>query len=249
MDRKSIFLLVASVLLIFSWQPIMTHFFPPAPVATNMVASATNQLKTNAASTTVTTPNLAAEKVVPINTNAPEQVLSVTNENAIYTFTSHGGGLKQVELVRYPAATQCGAEKNVTTNFYATLNSEAPTAALVLLGGESVQGDGIFELVHTGNVVRAEKSLPNGLSIVKEFTLGTNYLVTAKARLENKGTQTITLPAQEWTIGMAAPMSARDDGTYVGFHFYNGDKAEDVTVRSFAGGGFMGCNTSAAKQY
>ena len=248
MDRKSIVLLVAAVLLIFSWPLLMRKFYPPAPVsATNTVATVTNVAPGQSNAPAVTTTTTAAEKITPVDKNTPEETLSITNENAVYTFTSHGGGLKQVTLLKYPAATNFRAEKSVSTNTYATLNSEASVAAMVLTGSESLQGDGIYSLSHDGKVVRAEKSLPNGLHVVKEFSFGSNYLVSVKARLENKSQQTLNLPPQEWTIGAAAPMSTRDDGTYVGFHFYNGDKAEDVTVRWFAGGSFMGCGTSTPK--
>ena len=50
---------------------------------------------------------------------------------------------------------------------------------LAVLGDASVQGDGVFTLTQTANSVRAEKVLTNGLRLVKEFQLSTNYLVRA----------------------------------------------------------------------
>ena len=55
-----------------------------------------------------------------IDTNTPEQLVTVTNENARYTFTSHGGGLKLVELVGVSTKRERRAGRSPT------LNSQAP---------------------------------------------------------------------------------------------------------------------------
>ena len=63
------------------------------------------------------------------------------------------------------------------------MNAQASFPALAVLDGPALQGDGIFDLTRTATGVRAEKSLPNGLVLVKEFSPGTNYLLTATVRL------------------------------------------------------------------
>jgi YidC/Oxa1 family membrane protein insertase len=246
MDRKSIILLVASLLLILMWQPLVSRFYPPVPVATNVLSVATNSVAST--NTLEVAPNNSVVKnsATPFDPNAPEQILTVTNEEAIYTFTSHGGGLKSVQLRQYPAVTR---EKKVTTNAYASLNAGASVAVMTLLGGESLQGDGTYELTQTGNGVRAEKSLPNGLTITKDFTFGSNYLFTVKARLENHGKQNIILPAHEWVIGTATAMSEHDKGDAVGFFYNNGSKVEEVKYGWFLGGGFLMCKSSPKSLY
>ncbi|HMP85008.1 MAG TPA: YidC/Oxa1 family insertase periplasmic-domain containing protein, partial [Verrucomicrobiota bacterium] len=62
-----------------------------------------------------------------------------------------------------------------------------------------------------------------------EFRLGTNYLVSTKVTLENTTRGALTLPAQEWVIGTATPMSADDDGMAVGLMWYDGKKEKDIT--------------------
>jgi hypothetical protein len=39
-------------------------------------------------------------------------LLEVANENAHYTFTSHGGGLKLVELMHYPETVRLAARSS-----------------------------------------------------------------------------------------------------------------------------------------
>jgi YidC/Oxa1 family membrane protein insertase len=168
----------------------------------------------------------------------PEELLVLTNDNARYTFTSHGGGLKLIELVRYPESVSTRREKLRQPQRVASLNVFTPAPTLALLDGDAVQGDGVFTLTTTEGGVRAEKALTNGLSIVKEFTLGTNYLLSAKVRLKNTSTQTLNLPAQEWVVGTATPMGPRDNGQAVGVLWYNGSKtAEAGGAGYFASGG------------
>ncbi|MDB6029591.1 MAG: Membrane protein insertase YidC [Verrucomicrobiales bacterium] len=250
MDRKTISILAVSILVIALWQPLVNRILPPKIVLrTNTVATATSPSGgTNGSATSTSVTDVpASAHAAPFNADIPEQTLSLTNEDAIYTFTSHGGGLKLVQLRHYPAATLCGAEKNVSTNFFATLNADATTAAMTLLGGETLQGDGAFQLTQIDNGVRVEKSLTNGLTIVKEFVLGTNYLISAKTRIENRSQGNILLPPQEWVVGTATPMSTRDKPDSVGFYFYNGDKAKEMQVGWFRSAGMMGCGSPTYK--
>jgi YidC/Oxa1 family membrane protein insertase len=167
-------------------------------------------------------------------TNIPEETLVVANENARYTFSTHGGGLKLVELLKYPETVPTLREKHVPTNRVAALNRFTLAPTLALLGGDAVQGDGIFELSETEGGARAEKTLSNGLRIVKEFQLGTNYLVAATVKLENQSTQTLALPPQEWVVGTATPLGPRDDGQMVGVLWYNGSGSTEVDAAWFA---------------
>ena len=185
------------------------------------------------------TPEAPAPPPKPVvSANVPEELVEVTNENAHYTFTSHGGGLKLVELLHYPETISKRREKRPQTNHVATLNTFTPRADVGVLDGEAVQGDGIFTLTKTGNRVRAEKTLTNGLRIVKEFQLSTNYLVTATVRLENRSAQPLALPAQEWVVGTATPMDPDDNGLAVGVMWYNGTKTDEVGASYFSSRGF-----------
>ncbi len=247
MDKTSIIVLIVCFVLLLVLSQVSNKLFPPKrlpPGSTNAPPSsliASNQ--------TVTGTNLpvlaeATGPRVPINTNTPEELEVITNEYARYTFTSHGGGLKLVELVQYPETVYRRRQKQTETNRVATLNTVTPAPTLAILGSEALQGDGIFKLEKIENGVRAEKTLTNGLTIVKEFRLSTNYLVMANVKLENHSGQTLTLPQQEWIAGTATPMGPRDDGSAVGVLWYNGAKTGgDIgTASYFSRRGFM-CTT------
>jgi YidC/Oxa1 family membrane protein insertase len=239
MDRKTLLILAVCLVFWLLLNQAINRFFPPIPVApggTNAPAAQTITTTNAAATPSGTAPTPAAPAHFIANTNLAEELLVATNQQAVYTFTSHGGGLKRVELIDYRATVT--RKKEPQTN-HVTLNEQAKAPVLAILDGESVQGDGIFNLSRTATGVRAEKQLSNGLSIVKEFALSTNYLVIATVRLENQSAQALNLPQQEWVVGTATPMNAQDNGMTVGMMWYNGQKTADMLGAShFSDRGF-----------
>jgi YidC/Oxa1 family membrane protein insertase len=168
-------------------------------------------------------------------TNLPEQTIILTNSHARYTFTSRGGGLESIELLDYPETVSPRWKKEMATNAVATLNTRAPVPILAILGGSNLVGDGNFTLTKTDDEVRAEKKLPDGLVLTKEFHLSSNYLVNASVSLKNDSDQPLALPAQEWVVGTATPMGP-DDTTfsyYGGAMWFNGAKDEPVSLSYF----------------
>ncbi|MBI5774308.1 MAG: membrane protein insertase YidC [Verrucomicrobia bacterium] len=260
MDRKSIIVLVASVAVLVLWFPLVNKLYPPRPLppGTNTVSSGTNALAqpTNSPPGAPSAPAApaavvsAAPQIAPVvATNAaPEELLTVESASARYTFSSHGGGLKLVELRGYPAAIACGANKNADTNKLASLNTKAPVPAMTLLGGEAVQGDGVFKLAKSGTGVRAEKELPGGLVLVKEFQPSTNFLLAVSVRLENRSAQSLSLPPQELVIGTATPLNAHDNALLMGLYWYNGVKAEHIQETWFANSSFLGCVSGSTQR-
>ena len=209
----------------------------PTAVATNAVTSTT---------TANTPPSSTPATPAAFDPNAPEQTLVLTNGKVCYRFTSRGGGLKQVDLLAYPdtISARWKSTGRTATNTVALLNTRAPVPALAVLGSDSFVGDGNFTLTKTTGGVRAEKSFPGGLRIVKEFQLGSNYLLNASVRLENTSGQALALPPQEIVVGTATPMDADDNGQSEGAMWSDGAKAVDQPLAVFMGGG---CTRSAPK--
>lgn len=243
MDRKAIIVVAASVLLLVLWFPLVNKLYPPKPLPGPVEKYAgTNPPATNLPST-----NAPAVKPPPVATNgtpvtvvatpaAPEQTVVLTNEWARYTFTSHGGGLRRVELIGYSAEIACRKEDSEKQKAagYASLNAQAPLPALTLIGAAELLDAQPFALTVTTNGLRAEKSLANGLRLVHEFALGTNHLLTATARLENTAATPIAIGAHEWVLGTATPLGLRDDGLLVGLMESDGHKSQPVDQAWFA---------------
>lgn len=233
MDRKSILIIVACFALYLVMVQVSNKIFPPKPVshgATNEVVTATNQNAVAPAPTSATPEPFAPPVQVAVSTNISERLLVLTNDDARYTFTSRGGGLKQVDLLNYPQTVSRSRLTAATNRGVVTLNEDSPVPALAILGGPTVQGDDEFSLTRMPEGVRAEKTLTNGLRIVKDFRLTNNFLVMASVKLENLSTQMLALPSQEWAVGTATPMNAQDNGMItVGTMWFDGSGKDDKT--------------------
>lgn len=242
MDRKSIIILLISVALMMVWHPLTNYLYPPKPVPqTNRVSSATN----SAAVTNIggVTSSLSAAtnlppSTAPAATNAPvvgpEETLVVENAEARYTFSSHGGGIKLIELKKYPQNVGCKGPAKLGTNALASLNTRAPVPVLSVIAGNTLGVDGGYKLTRSGNSVRAEKQLADGLSLVKEFQLSSNYVVKATVRYENRSASAQVIPEREIVIGTATPMTHHDEPLTLGLEFYDGKSTEKITEAWFA---------------
>jgi YidC/Oxa1 family membrane protein insertase len=214
--------------------------------ATNIVAQTHASLNaTNlAASTPATTTAVSSltEVTRPVfDPSAPEQTLVVSNALARYTFTSHGGGIKLVELINYPdtISARWKTKNNSGSNGLVSLNTAAPTPVMAVRGDATLTGDGNFTLTATAGGVRAEKTLTAGLRLVKDFQVSSNYLVNVTMRWENTSGQALTVPEQEYVVGTATPIDADDSGLYEGMMWFNGASPKDNTLATFNGGGFL----------
>ena len=245
MEKKSIIIVVISFILLVLWFPLTNYLWPPTPGprTTNQLSFQTNVSSTQAVAT-VTNQAAAATPTPPVpvtlvNANAPEELLEIETDEARFVFTSHGGGLKIAELKRYPMVITCN-DKGVAPTNRVRLNTGTTVPVMAVLGGEALLGDGLFQLTRDGQNVRAVKTLTNGLRITKEFSVSSNYVVTAKVRLENQSAQPLALPGQAVAIGTASILAARDDPMNLGMYWFNGEKKASVDEMWFQNKGF-GC--------
>ena len=247
MDRKAIIILVVSFALMIGWSLLVNRIYPPQPIPleTNRLASATNQATANTNGSAAPATSSGVSTSAPttgtlVESEEPEKLLMIENDYARYVFTSHGGGLKLIEQKNYPESVACRSRNGFSTNKFATLNTKAPVPVFALVGGDAVQGNGNFSLTNTGGRVRAEKTLPSGARLVKEFQPGTNYLLSVIVRLENPTAQPLELPAQELVIGTATPLDPSDNATLMKMEWYDGAKQQSVSEPWFANHSF-GC--------
>ncbi len=215
MDRNSIIILVLCFLLLMLWPQMVKKLYPPKPLppgVTNVTPRTATSGPTSAPPAAVTPPPVltAVTKPAPAFVLAGEEdTVVVANQDARYTFTSHGGGLKRVELLHYKETITRQNKRQTQTNNVAELNAHVSVPVLAILGDEALLGDGVFALQRTATGVRAEKTLTNGLRLVKEFDVSTNYLVRAQVRFENVASAALAVPAQEWVIGTCVGLAAR----------------------------------------
>lgn len=250
MDRKATLILLVSFGLLMLWYPLTNRLYPPRPIpATNQVAFGTNQLATNAplpqatlsAATPAAGPGVAptAAPVGAVEPAQEEKTLRIENEDAIYTFSSKGGGLKLVELKQFPETVDCGKTAG-KSKALASLNTRASTPIMAVLAGADSTEVSDYTLAERNGTVVAERAMGNGIWIVKRFQLSSNYLVNAVVRYENRGTEAAVMPSHEVVVGTATPIGLKDETLHLGFEWYDGDKAQKET-RSWFDNRTLGC--------
>jgi YidC/Oxa1 family membrane protein insertase len=239
MDRTGIIVISICVALLGWWfyeQNQMQHAQARYAAAHPQPVVQTSSASVNPAATAATATAAPAPSVFfPADANA--QTLVLTNGRARYTFTSAGGGLKTIELLDHPETISARWRGQITNSDagVATLNAMTTVPVLAVLGDTNFVGDGRFELSRSGNTVRAEKNLADGLRLTKTFTLTSNFLVNAAVKIENTSDKTVLLSPQEIVVGTAAPMDADDSSfaNYGGVMWCDGTNAVNNTLTYF----------------
>jgi YidC/Oxa1 family membrane protein insertase len=252
MDRKGIGILLVAFALMLGWPALINRLYPPSAtpkVGTNAVATAGSPAaKTPVSAGATSSVPATTLQSAPSPTTPPAQVLSATagqtlvleNAQVRATFTSLGGGLRRVDLKEYPAVIACGKKEAAQASGDVTLNDPAFSPAFVHAGIAGLGTDQEFQLAMKDGAVVAQKDLPGGLRVVKEYRLASNYVFEVTIRHENRGAQPVVLPAGELVIGTASTADRHETGDWLGAYWYNGTAAEHVEMNWFANR-FMGC--------
>ena len=248
MDRLGITVITICVLLMGAWlyeEHKLAQQYAEQYAREQLLHPATNAVPSAAAAPATSPAGFPGQPitatVAPFDTNLPEQTMVLTNATGRYTFTSRGGGLKLVEFPGHHQFLSLRWQKPAgNDDILDSLNTGTTVPTLAILGDPALVGDGNFTLTRTVGGVQAEKTLAGGLRMIKHFQLGSNYLIDATVRMENRTAQPMTLPAQQWVVGTATPMDADDNGMAEGALWCDGAGVQDCPPSWFAGSGF-GC--------
>jgi YidC/Oxa1 family membrane protein insertase len=148
-----------------------------AAAASNQVSSVVEQVPGPAGEPTLTEAGSPvqiepppAPVAVPPRKRAPEQTAVVSNDEVVVTFTTWGGGIKQVELLEHDQSVS-NRDAHVVLDF-------SDGAALSLSGLAALPDGGEFELVgQEGKTVRFKGAI-DGVSLVRELTLLEGYEIS-----------------------------------------------------------------------
>ena len=238
MDRTGIIVVVVCAILLGIWWRESTKY--QSYLAQQQASQAAHNPATQAPAAASATVTPQAAPGFAFSTNAPMRTITLTNNDVRYIFTSRGGGIKSVALLKFPESITPRWRREETNNAVATLNAGAAIPVMAILGDPDFVGDGDFSLTKTADGVEAEKPLPDGLVLTKDFHLSSNYLVNVNVTLKNESGKAISLAAQEWVVGTATPMDVDD----VSFSTYGGAMWFDGTTTRYAQPTFFSTNTS-----
>ncbi len=244
MDKQAWIAITLCIVGLFAWQTYVTSKYPARPVAAVVQASAspapgaTPAVATNAPLVTSGKPEVVADRkevAAPTAETAPEQIETVKSDQIVLNFTNLGGGISAA----VPQGKQHIAENGV--NIQLGHMGNIPIGALSEQPGENANLP--YKLTKEGNhTVLAERTEPNGLKIVKEYTLdwqGDPKQIPAirlKVSLTNTGAQPYKNGGYYIYAGSAAPIHRRDLPSYTAFDWMTGGAYHTDHVTSFEAG-------------
>lgn len=159
--------------------------------------TAANPANTNAFRSSAEIQAAAAAPAAPVLTlpeDGKEQLITLENDLAKYTFSSLGGGIKQIELKKYPSSVSRASKKEVVEEQdLMILNEGVAVPIFTALGTDTNLSTRLYSLSKKDDSsVQATLPLADGTLLTKTFTLSSNYLFKAKITLSN----TSSVPVQ-----------------------------------------------------
>ena len=238
MDKQAWIAITLSVVGLIAWQTYITKKYPPVPVAAVAHASAPASPAASASASPLVTsgqPDVVADRkeaAAPATDTTPEQTETLKSDQLVLNFTSRGGGISAA----VPQGKQHVAENGI--NIQLGHLGDIPIGAFSEKPGEGA--DLPYQLTkQDDHTLLAERTEPDGLKIVKEYTLDWQGdpkqipAVRLKISLTNTGAQEFKDSGYYVYAGSAAPIHRRDDPRYTAFDWLTGTDYHTDHVTSF----------------
>jgi len=212
--------LLGCLVAMIGWQALVNQLYPPKPklikvgnaaVATNAVTTATTESPAEKPVESVRESAVATEEP-----RSPEQTVTLTNEYVRMEFTTWGGGVRSVELLKH----KVNGAGNVL------LNGTNFVPALTLMGITNGGPDAVFTVEQPApNTVVMKRQTRLGLGITKTFSLNDGYLLTGAVEVARVARGSVSLPESvDLAIGTVAPTTVKELPTYLTTGWLVGDK-------------------------
>ncbi len=257
MDKQAWIAITLSIVGLIGWQVYVTKKYPLPPRAAVHASASPAPAASASAAPLVTSgqPDVVADRKEAAPANAapavettPEQTETIKSDQLVLNFTSLGGGISAA----IPQGKQHVAENGV--NIQLGHAGNIPIGALSEQAGENANLP--YKLTKPGEyTVLAERTEPNGLKIVKEYTLDWQGdpkqipSVRLKVSLTNTGATPYKDGGYYVYAGSAAPIHRKDLPSYTAFDWLTGNDYHTDHVTSFDAGKvpLVGYETHAAR--
>ena len=234
MDRKGwiILLLCGAALAInFSMRPPAKPAAPVEPVKEEQVGESTGN---GVAPTGEGSPATGGE-AAPAQPPVEESVVELRTENAVFKFSSRGGGLKTAELLDQ----QTVGDENENVK----INRHGGRVIGALTTGTDRYVDADYELVGSNQrSVEFAADLPNGVRVSKKWSLvaddevGAGYRLVFELTMKNGGEQSVKMSDYGLALGTAAPLYQREWDNQTGVFYQAAEGYEFESAKWFKGG-------------
>ena len=237
MDRTGIIAVVICVLAYLVVTAELNRLYPPAHLPPASVATA-KDASTNAAlaastapatANPATEPKLAAASTPVVPTGAPEQINVLQNDYIKVTFSSRGASIKTVDLKKHHEGRNGGGD--------VVLNEQSHNNIMAIQGWPGADS-AAFNVQSTPTSLTYTTTLPDGVTWTRTYTLGADYIITAKDSLTNPGATDAVLPAYSISVGRSEPLRVKghyqtSSNRYVGAGWRTTKNFHTTTVDAF----------------
>ncbi len=226
MDKRTIWVVVACMVALFGWQYLIGRIYPAKPMPPKPAGqtSGTNSTPAQAAIVAAATNAAAAASQAPAGANAPlppEQLVDLSNEFVRVAFTSWGGGVRSVELLKYKSVTG----GNVILNG----DGAVPALALVDLPDTNTAYE-LQQSSPTSIVMRAR--LNNGATVVKQISLSNAYLLSGDVQVAGAPASATATQSAAFAIGTVSPTAGREaQQVYLGVDWFGAGKYQNRPLK------------------
>jgi YidC/Oxa1 family membrane protein insertase len=212
MDKRTMLVVVACIVALLGWQLLIGKLYPsrPKPIPAEVTTADTN---TNIAPALTTAPVPATNTMTAAPTAAPEteapkppeQWVVLSNQFVRVEFTSWGGGVRSVELLKY----------NVNGHGHVVLNATNAVPALAVVGLPGADTNTVFQVEQPSSsnlVFRAR--LRTGTEVVKDISLGPDYVLNGSVRVSSPSSPGLATQTVAIVIGEASPTTPQEQQAY-----------------------------------
>jgi YidC/Oxa1 family membrane protein insertase len=227
MDKRTLLIVAACLVALIGWQKLVDKIYPPKPkpprppmaAATNVVPAEATAPATNVAAA-IQPATIESEPEKP---RLPEQIKMLSNEFIRAEFTSWGGGIRQVELLKHRA----NGHGNVVLNGPGL----APALALQNVAGAGTNDAFDIEQPDAKTVV-ARTRTRSGIEVRKTFVLGGDYVVTGRVEIVRRADSETSTQTVAVVLGTATIANAKELPTFLGVDRYAAGKFQDRNLKT-----------------
>jgi YidC/Oxa1 family membrane protein insertase len=230
MDRKTLVVVMGCILALIVWNAIIARMYPPIPKPVRPAAAPgqTNDLPARVVTALPEPPARIVEPLEPYAPRPAERLVSLRNEFVHIEFTSWGGGVRSVELLRH----HVNGRENVVLN-----GAEMPPA-LSLWGVPGAGPEGAYDIQYGpgANALTMRTTTSRGVEVSKQFKLGEDYLLSASVELSRPPAERPETRSIQLSIGSAGPVSRREGMDFIGVGWLQAGKYHNRALKHAAKG-------------
>ncbi len=201
MNRTTIFVVAGCILVLVGWQMLINKLYPPTPKKPVAIAApATNDVSNVATTVVETVVEQTPLPPEPATLREAEEFAVLSNAVMRVEFTSWGGGVRTVELLRHKSM----GLGNII------LNGSNSLPALSLAGVTHADNNAVFA-IERPDALTVVMRARNG--VTKTFALSNDYVITGRMQLPGAVAKNVTnlLVA----VGTASPSEPKEPPSYL----------------------------------